>query len=109
MSQTIGRHWAKTPKGDYQAQCAYCGSHYRRSELRKDGKGLLVCVYDWGLDEVTLTKENAQAGLGKGMMPKRQPTDGVYRPVGTCTEIASPTGGLDALGRKVTPTPGGYP
>src|SRR5512138_3447059 len=106
MSQTIGKHWAKYPRGDYQAQCAYCGSHFRRSQLRKDGAGRLCCDADWGPDEVTLTKENAALGAKKLRRPPAAPVpmDGVYRPVGTCTEIVSPSGGLDAFGRKVTPT-----
>lgn len=42
--RTIGKHWPKNaPKGDYQALCAVCGYHYRRSQLVKRMDGKLVC------------------------------------------------------------------
>lgn len=59
--RTIGRHWPRdAPRGDYEAKCSYCGVLYRRSQLVRDGAGLLVCPEEGpGLDVVTLTQESA--------------------------------------------------
>ncbi len=61
MSQTIGRHWPRSaPKGDYQAICGHCGAAWRRSQLFRDGAGLLTCPDEGeGLDVNTVTEMNA--------------------------------------------------
>lgn len=57
--RTIGRRWpTSAPRGDYSAQCAYCGAVWRRSQLRRDGQGNLMCPDDDGLDPVTLDEAN---------------------------------------------------
>lgn len=61
--QQIGRHWpSSAPPGDYQALCSYCGSPWRRSQLRRDGAGNLMCPDDEGLDSVTLDRMNREMG-----------------------------------------------
>lgn len=61
MARTIGKRWPKTaPRGDYQAACDYCNVMWRRSQLRRDGAGLLVCPDEGdGRDAVTLSELNA--------------------------------------------------
>lgn len=61
--RTIGKHWpSDAPRGDYQEMCDYCGVMWRRSQLRKDGAGRLVCPDEGsGLDATTLNKLNAAA------------------------------------------------
>ena len=49
-------------RGNPQAGCAYCGTQWRRSELRRDGSGKLSCrdCKDYeGRDEVSLARKNA--------------------------------------------------
>lgn len=59
MARQIGRKWPSTaPRGDYTAQCSFCGSLWRRSQLRRDGMGNLMCPDDDGLDPLSLDQEN---------------------------------------------------
>lgn len=59
--RTISRHRpSSSPRGDYQAECDYCGAMWYRSRLVKDGAGLLACPDDRrGRDVVTLSRQNA--------------------------------------------------
>lgn len=58
--RTIGKHWYG-PGGDFQSLCDYCGVQWRRSQLHRDGSGLLACPDEGrGLDTVTLSKGNAE-------------------------------------------------
>jgi hypothetical protein len=59
--RTIGRHWPRGgPRLDYQAACSYCGVHWRRSQLRRDGAGNFACPDEGrGRDQNTLTQLNA--------------------------------------------------
>lgn len=61
MPRTIGRRWpGKRPAGDYTAECAYCGTPWRRSQLRMDGSGNLVCRLEGeGRDAVTQARDEA--------------------------------------------------
>lgn len=60
MRRTIGTRLGRKIPGDYVAQCAYCGANWRRSKLRRDGSGQLVCPDEGdGLDRVTLDEINA--------------------------------------------------
>jgi len=63
MARTIPRQWPKdAPYGDYRAICDYCGVMWRRSQLVRDGAGLLVgpdCRD--GRDVVTKTKQRSLA------------------------------------------------
>lgn len=57
--RTISRRWpASAPRGDYSAQCSYCGAVWRRSLLRRDGAGNLMCPDDDGIDAMTLDQMN---------------------------------------------------
>lgn len=58
--RTIGHHWPKdAPRGDHSALCDICGARWRRSLLRKDGEGHLVCPDEGdGLDARTLEQMN---------------------------------------------------
>ena len=59
--RTIGRKWpSSAPKGDFQCMCDYCGVQWRRSQLRRNRAGLLVCPDEGnGRDAVTLSEQNA--------------------------------------------------
>lgn len=60
--RTIGRHWPKSARGDYRADCSDCGAPFRRSQLRKNRAGHYLCEScDGGRDIVTLTEANARA------------------------------------------------
>lgn len=62
MALTIGRHWKRPPKGDFQSECAYCGVRWRRSELTRDSAGLLRCPDEGdGHDSTALSALNAEA------------------------------------------------
>ena len=62
MAWTIRRKWSKSPKGDYQAMCDYCGVMWRRSKLWRDASGLLVCPDEGnGRSAVLLSNLEAQA------------------------------------------------
>ena len=100
---SIGKRWPKGPKGDYKAECAYCGQRFRRSVLRKDGAGRLACPDDFGPDEVSLTKANAALGAKANKRIIGKARDGAYHPSGPYAPTTSPTGGLDAQGRPVSP------
>jgi hypothetical protein len=57
--RTIGWHWPRSALGDYTWRCDYCGVAWRRSQLRRDGAGLLVCPDEGpGEDAVTLSEKN---------------------------------------------------
>ena len=58
--RTIPRHWpASAPRGDYRETCDICGALWRRSQLRRDGEGRLVCPDEGdGLDARTLDAQN---------------------------------------------------
>lgn len=62
--RTIGKHRPQgSPEGDYEAKCDYCGVHWYRSDLRRDGAGNLVCPdHDHGEDVVTLDRMVAEDG-----------------------------------------------
>lgn len=59
---TIGRKRPKrSPRGDVATYCDYCGIGYLRSELVRDGAGLLRCKDEGnGRDRVTLSQLTAQ-------------------------------------------------
>ena len=86
MARTIGKRWPSTaPRKDYPAYCAFCGVKWRRSELRRDTAGRLVCPDEGdGLDEVILTQMNAD-GARKSRRSASQLKDGIthsqYEPV----------------------------
>lgn len=73
--RTIGKRWPRNaPRGDIQSMCDYCGVMWRRSQLRRDGAGLLVCPDEGtGRDTVTLDKLNA---AGARRVPRRFDPDG---------------------------------
>lgn len=50
-------------QGDYRCLCDYCGITWMRSELVRDGSGLLRCPDETGRDAVTLDRLNAQHSL----------------------------------------------
>lgn len=64
--RTVGKRWPATaPRGDHQALCEICGVQWRRSQLRRDGDGLLVCPDEGkGRAEGELNLANAQAAKG---------------------------------------------
>jgi hypothetical protein len=70
--RTIGRFWpTERTNGDYQCMCDICGVHWRRSQLRRDGAGRLVCPDELpGRDEVTLDRQNAAAAARKHTVRK---------------------------------------
>lgn len=46
---TVGKKWPRSrPRGDTQALCDYCGVQWFRSQLSRDGVGLLVCPDEGG-------------------------------------------------------------
>lgn len=50
--------------------CDYCGAHWRRSQLRVDGAGFLVCPDEGqGRDTVTLDLLNADSDANYGSYP----------------------------------------
>lgn len=56
--------------------CDYCGSIWYRSQLYKDGAGMLVCPDEGeGLDAVTLNELNAQGVRGEDQWRGLQPQD----------------------------------
>jgi hypothetical protein len=69
--KTITRTWpSNAPRGDVQAKCDYCGVRWRRSQLRMDRSGLLVCPDEGpGLDAVTLSEGNAALSRRRGPVP----------------------------------------
>ena len=73
MTRTITRHWpADAPRGDTQAACSYCGVRWRRSQMRLDRSGLLVCPDEGdGRDAITLSEGNAALSRRRG--PVRVP------------------------------------
>ena len=80
MALTIGRKWPlSAPRADYPCYCDYCGAKWRRSQLRRDGAGLLVCPDEGdGADTVTLDRMNAE-GNRKPVGLQRGPKDGKIR------------------------------
>jgi hypothetical protein len=76
--RTIGKRWPRSaPRGDIQSMCDYCGVMWRRSQLRRDGAGLLVCPDEGdGRDSVTLDRLNA---MGARRAPRNfNPDAGQY-------------------------------
>lgn len=58
--RTIGYHWpADSPDGDRTSYCDYCGSVWRRSQLKRDRAGLLQCPKGHGRDIVHLSELQA--------------------------------------------------
>lgn len=50
------------PRGDYRAQCAYCGMTWYRSDLFRDADGFLRCPDDAdGESNIELLRGNAEA------------------------------------------------
>jgi len=69
------------PVGDFRCLCDYCGAAYMRSELVRDGAGLLVCPGEGeGLDKVTL--DEMQAAM-QPMPYEYEGTDGAVDPLST--------------------------
>lgn len=74
--RTIGRRRpANSPKGDFEAQCAYCGVAHYRSELRRDGTGNLMCPADDGIDAKTLDEMNAAMNTPPETFPNDSKAD----------------------------------
>jgi hypothetical protein len=73
---TVGSRWPRSaPRGDYQARCDYCGVHWRRSQLRRDGAGLLSCPDEGpGLTSVELAR--AELMNARDAVPRQWPHDG---------------------------------
>lgn len=61
--RTISHRWPKTaPRGDYPAYCDFCGTKWRRSELRTDSDGKLRCPHEGdGMSRTDCNRANAQA------------------------------------------------
>lgn len=61
--RTVSRRWpASAPLLDWLSQCDLCGVPWRRSLLRYDGRGMVVCPrHGSGLDPYTLSMENQVA------------------------------------------------
>ena len=74
--RTIGKRWPVGIGPDRQALCSYCGTPWRRSQLRKDASGNLACPSDAsGLDVVSLSEGNAR--LMRSQAPREiGPVDG---------------------------------
>lgn len=79
--RTVGRRWpGSAPRSDYVALCAYCGTHWRRSQLRVDAAGRLYCPQEGsGRDAVTLARLNA-AGAQERTKTPPQDRGGAPRP-----------------------------
>lgn len=70
--RTVSRHRSsRSPFGDYQSQCHYCGVQYYRSELRRDGSGNLMCTPCDGIDASTLDWMNAAMTPSRMGLPPR--------------------------------------
>lgn len=69
--RTIGKHWpSSVPRGDHPWLCDYCGVKWRRSQLRRDGSGLLACPDDLGPDRVAFARApHVQNNYGTGPSP----------------------------------------
>lgn len=76
--RTIGRKRdPRSPRGDVERLCGYCGVAYLRSELRRDASGILACPDELpGLDVVTLSEGNAELASQKRMGNFEAPSDG---------------------------------
>jgi len=72
MPKTIGTRWpASAPPGDFPALCDICGVPFRRSLMRRDGSGRLVCAKDGrGRDRTTLERLNAQGARQRYHVPR---------------------------------------
>lgn len=93
--RTIGKRWPRNaPRGDYTAECSYCGVAYRRSSLVRDGSGRFACPDDArGRDAVTLDRLNAAGGQKRSKLspPDARPAlwspasgHGLWSSLGSC-------------------------
>lgn len=76
--RTISKRWPKTaPRGDYPAYCDFCGTKWRRSELRVDGDGKLYCPQEGeGMCRGDAHRANAQARREEAARSARRATGG---------------------------------
>jgi hypothetical protein len=73
--RTIGRKYNGGVRGDWAAECDYCGATWHRSRMVRDASGFLACPDDQdGKDSVTLARENAASAKSMPIIrgkPKR--------------------------------------
>jgi hypothetical protein len=68
--RTFGyKRYDRLAPSDCAALCGYCGAQFYRSELRRDGAGVLACHSDYGRDTVTLARLNAEDSASRRFIP----------------------------------------
>lgn len=102
--RTIGRRRRQGERG--AAVCGYCGTRWNRSDLYRDGAGVLTCPQEGkGRDTVTLTKANVASAKAYARAYDRPPRyPGALDNDEPATPIASVTGNI--LGEDGTPVIG---
>lgn len=80
--RTIGKRWpSSAPRGDYQAECSYCGVRWLRSLLRRDRSGNLTCPDEGrGRDAVHLSELNAHHASRPGSPVRPYDGGGWHKP-----------------------------